>query len=143
MNGFPSEPVRKQSDLASTVDLCCNQYLTSMTVHARGAAAHGYFESYADWSNLTAASFLSEAGKQTPVFLRFSTVAGSRGSPDTVRDVHGYSLRLYTDEGNYGNYLAFFLVGVPLLMFPQTLLETMFLYSLSKMPCNFPTLSTQ
>ena len=71
-------------------------------VHARGAAAHGYFESYADWSNITAASFLSKEGKQTPIFLRFSTVAGSRGSPDTVRDVHGYSLRLYTDEGNYG-----------------------------------------
>lgn len=63
-------------------------------VHARGAGAHGVFTSYADWSNITAASFLSEAGKETPIFLRFSTVAGSRGSPDTARDVHGFALRL-------------------------------------------------
>ena len=73
-----------------------------VVVHARGAAAHGYFESYADWSNITAASFLGQAGKQTPVFLRFSTVAGSRGSVDTARDVHGFALRFYTDAGNYG-----------------------------------------
>lgn len=75
---------------------------TSTTVHARGAAAHGYFESYADWSNITAASFLGGSRKRTPVFLRFSTVAGSRGSPDLARDVHGFALRFYTDEGNYG-----------------------------------------
>jgi len=58
-------------------------------VHARGAGAHGYFTSYGNWSNITAASFLSAAGKQTPTFVRFSTVAGSRGSIDTARDVHG------------------------------------------------------
>ncbi|KAI5797534.1 catalase-like domain-containing protein [Peziza echinospora] len=69
-------------------------------VHARGAAAHGYFESYADWSNITAASFLGKKGKQTPVFLRFSTVAGSRGSADSVRDVRGFATRFYTDAGN-------------------------------------------
>ena len=63
-------------------------------VHARGAGAHGTFTSYADWSNLTAASFLGAAGKKTPVFIRFSTVAGSRGSADTARDVHGFALRL-------------------------------------------------
>ncbi|KAJ9604028.1 catalase A [Cladophialophora chaetospira] len=66
-------------------------------VHARGAGAHGVFTSYSDWSNITAASFLSGAGKQTPTFVRFSTVAGSRGSPDTVRDVHGFATRFYTD----------------------------------------------
>ncbi|KAF8458567.1 catalase-like domain-containing protein [Kalaharituber pfeilii] len=69
-------------------------------VHARGAAAHGYFESYADWSNITSASFLAQKGKITPVFLRFSTVAGSRGSADTVRDIHGFAVRFYTDAGN-------------------------------------------
>ncbi|KAH0605985.1 uncharacterized protein H6S33_004442 [Morchella sextelata] len=80
-------------------------------VHARGAGAHGYFESYADWSNVTAASFLGKEGKQTPIFLRFSTVAGSRGSADTVRDVHGFALRFYTDAGNYdivGNNIPVF-----------------------------------
>ncbi|KAI0455657.1 catalase [Xylaria acuta] len=70
-------------------------------VHARGAGAHGTFTSYADWSNITAASFLKSAGKETPVFVRFSTVAGSRGSADTARDVHGFATRLYTDEGNF------------------------------------------
>ncbi|RPB28153.1 catalase-domain-containing protein [Terfezia boudieri ATCC MYA-4762] len=69
-------------------------------VHARGAAAHGYFESYADWSNITAASFLGKARKQTPVFVRFSTVAGSRGSADSVRDIRGFATRFYTDAGN-------------------------------------------
>ncbi|KAJ2899598.1 catalase [Zalerion maritima] len=82
-------------------------------VHARGAGAHGVFTSYADWSNITAASFLGAAGKETPIFLRFSTVAGSRGSPDTVRDVHGFALRLYTDEGNFdivGNNIPVFFI---------------------------------
>jgi catalase len=80
-------------------------------VHARGAAAHGYFESYADHSSLTDASFLAKKGKQTPVFMRFSTVGGSRGSADTVRDVHGFAMRFYTDEGNYdivGNNIPVF-----------------------------------
>ncbi|XXH04636.1 hypothetical protein Hte_011054 [Hypoxylon texense] len=70
-------------------------------VHARGAGAHGTFTSYGDWSNITAASFLNSAGKETPVFVRFSTVAGSRGSADTARDVHGFATRFYTDEGNF------------------------------------------
>ena len=82
-------------------------------VHARGAGAHGVFESYGDWSNITAASFLSAAGKKTPTFVRFSTVAGSRGSADTVRDVHGFATRFYTDEGNFdivGNNIPVFFI---------------------------------
>ncbi|PWW74710.1 catalase-domain-containing protein [Tuber magnatum] len=82
-------------------------------VHARGAAAHGYFESCGDFSNITSASFLGKPGKKTPVFLRFSTVAGSRGSADTVRDVHGFALRFYTGEGNYdivGNNIPVFFI---------------------------------
>ncbi|CRG88430.1 catalase [Talaromyces islandicus] len=82
-------------------------------VHARGAGAHGVFTSYADWSNITAASFLGAAGKETPVFARISTVAGSRGSADTARDVHGFALRFYTDEGNYdivGNNIPIFFI---------------------------------
>ncbi|KAL0574634.1 hypothetical protein V5O48_007330 [Marasmius crinis-equi] len=82
-------------------------------VHARGAAAHGYFESYKDCSDITAASFLGKAGKQTPIFLRFSPVAGSRGSADTVRDVRGFAVRFYTDEGNFdmvGNNIPVFFI---------------------------------
>ncbi|KAJ6035389.1 uncharacterized protein N7446_010148 [Penicillium canescens] len=82
-------------------------------VHARGAGAHGTFTSYGDWSNLTAASFLSAKGKQTPMFTRFSTVAGSRGSADTARDVHGFATRFYTDEGNFdivGNNIPVFFI---------------------------------
>ncbi|WP_259755207.1 catalase HPII [Pseudomonas sp. GCEP-101] len=82
-------------------------------VHARGAAAHGYFESYDDWSALTKASFLGKGGKQTPVFVRFSTVQGPRGSADTVRDVRGFAVKFYTDEGNYdlvGNNMPVFFI---------------------------------
>ncbi|KAK1232787.1 hypothetical protein PQX77_004067 [Marasmius sp. AFHP31] len=90
-----------------------HERIPERAVHARGAAAHGYFESYGDWSNITAARFLSQAGKQTPVFIRFSTVAGSRGSADTVRDVHGFALRFFTEEGNYdvvGNNIPVFFI---------------------------------
>ncbi|GLI74782.1 hypothetical protein PoHVEF18_003030 [Penicillium ochrochloron] len=82
-------------------------------VHARGAGAHGVFTSYGDWSNITAASFLSAKDKETPVFVRFSTVAGSRGSADTARDVHGFATRFYTDEGNFdivGNNIPVFFI---------------------------------
>ncbi|KAJ6153706.1 hypothetical protein N7470_006665 [Penicillium chermesinum] len=82
-------------------------------VHARGAGAHGVFTSYADWSNITAESFLGGEGKETPIFARISTVAGSRGSADTARDVHGFALRFYTDEGNFdivGNNIPVFFI---------------------------------
>ncbi|KAL4966442.1 catalase catB [Aspergillus stella-maris] len=82
-------------------------------VHARGAGAHGVFTSYGDWSNITGASFLSAKGKETPMFVRFSTVAGSRGSSDLARDVHGFALRFYTDEGNFdivGNNIPVFFI---------------------------------
>ncbi|KAG7149713.1 Catalase-3 like protein [Verticillium longisporum] len=82
-------------------------------VHARGAGAYGTFTSYGDYSNITAASFLSEEGKQTSTFVRFSTVGGSRGSADTVRDVHGFATRFFTDEGNFdivGNNIPVFFI---------------------------------
>ncbi|KAI9730296.1 MAG: catalase A [Claussenomyces sp. TS43310] len=82
-------------------------------VHARGVGAHGTFTSYGNWSNITAASFLGAADKKSPVFVRFSTVAGSRGSADTVRDVHGFATRIYTDEGNFdivGNNIPVFFI---------------------------------
>lgn len=70
-------------------------------VHAKGAGAHGYFEVTNDLTKYTKASFLSGVGKRTPVFIRFSTVAGESGSADTVRDPRGFAVKFYTDEGNY------------------------------------------
>jgi len=82
-------------------------------VHARGSAAHGYFEAYEDLSDLTKAAPFKEAGKRTPVFVRFSTVAGERGSKDTARDVRGFAVKFYTDEGNWdlvGNNIPVFFI---------------------------------
>ncbi|WP_062233441.1 catalase KatA [Fictibacillus sp. FJAT-27399] len=70
-------------------------------VHAKGAGAHGYFEVTNDVSKHTKAGFLSEVGKRTPLFVRFSTVAGENGSADTVRDPRGFAVKFYTEEGNY------------------------------------------
>jgi len=82
-------------------------------VHARGSGAHGYFECYEPLTDLTRASLFAEAGKRTPVFVRFSTVAGERGSADTVRDVRGFAVKFYTDEGNWdlvGNNIPVFFI---------------------------------
>jgi catalase len=82
-------------------------------VHARGSGAHGYFECYEPLSSLTSASLFAEAGKRTPVFVRFSTVAGERGSTDTARDVRGFAVKFYTDEGNWdlvGNNIPVFFI---------------------------------
>jgi catalase len=68
-------------------------------VHARGSAAHGYFQPYRSLEALTKAGFLSDAEKITPVFVRFSTVQGGAGSADTVRDIRGFATKFYTDEG--------------------------------------------
>ncbi|MCP8467583.1 catalase HPII [Pseudomonas sp. ZM23] len=90
-----------------------HERIPERVVHARGAAAHGYFESYGDWSDLTKAAFLSGNGVRTPVFVRFSTVQGPRGSADTVRDVRGFAVKFYTEEGNYdlvGNNMPVFFI---------------------------------
>jgi catalase len=82
-------------------------------VHARGSAAHGYFECYAPLTKVTRASLFAKAGKRTPVFVRFSTVAGGAGSADTVRDVRGFAVKFYTDEGNWdlvGNNIPVFFI---------------------------------
>ena len=82
-------------------------------VHARGSGAHGFFECYESLSDITAASLFSEASKITPVFVRFSTVAGERGSKDTARDVRGFAVKFYTDEGNWdlvGNNMPVFFI---------------------------------
>lgn len=91
-----------------------HERIPERVVHARGAGAYGYFEPYDDWlADYTAAKFLTSPGVQTPVFVRFSTVAGSRGSADTVRDVRGFATKFYTEQGNYdlvgNNFPVFFI----------------------------------
>ncbi len=70
-------------------------------VHAKGAGAHGYFEVTNDVSKYTCASFLSEVGKKTEVFARFSTVGGEKGSADSERDPRGFAVKFYTEDGNF------------------------------------------
>src|ERR1700704_3318493 len=85
-------------------------------VHAKGSGAHGFFEVTEDVTQWTNAAFLSEVGKRTPMFARFSTVAGEMGSPDTVRDPRGFALKFYTQEGNYdlaGNNTPVFFIRDP------------------------------
>lgn len=82
-------------------------------VHARGAGAHGYFQPYESMKEYTKAKFLQDPSVKTPVFVRFSTVVGFRGSADTVRDVRGFAVRFYTEEGNYdivGNNIPVFFI---------------------------------
>jgi catalase len=89
-----------------------HERIPERVVHARGAAAHGVFESYGSASSVCKAGFLS-ARRRTDVFVRFSTVAGSRGSADTVRDVRGFAVKFYTDEGNFdlvGNNMPVFFI---------------------------------
>src|SRR5660397_139080 len=86
-------------------------------VHAKGAGAHGYFEVIGDVSKYTRAKFLSEVGKKTDVFARFSTVGGEKGSADSERDPRGFALKFYTEEGNYdmvGNNTHVFFIRDPL-----------------------------
>jgi catalase len=88
-----------------------HERIPERVVHARGYAAHGEFELYESMKKYTKAAFLQEAGSKTPVFTRFSTVAGSRGSAETVRDVRGFAVKFYTEEGNYdlvGNNIPVF-----------------------------------
>jgi catalase len=86
-------------------------------VHAKGAGAGGYFEVTADVTKYTKAKFLSEVGKRTEVFARFSTVGGEKGSPDAARDPRGFAVKFYTEEGNYdlvGNNTPVFFIRDPL-----------------------------
>lgn len=90
-----------------------HERIPERVVHARGAGAYGYFEPYGSLGEYTCADFLAEAGRRTPVFVRFSTVQGPRGSADTVRDVRGFATKFYTREGNYdlvGNNMPVFFI---------------------------------
>lgn len=90
-----------------------HERIPERVVHARGAAAHGYFQVYASLSRYTKAEFLQDPTVKTPVFVRFSTVQGSRGSADTVRDIRGWATKFYTQEGNFdlvGNNTPIFFI---------------------------------
>ena len=91
-----------------------HERIPERVVHARGAGAYGFFQPYDSWlSEYTVAAFLTRPETTTPVFVRFSTVAGSRGSADTVRDVRGFATKFYTEQGNYdlvgNNFPVFFI----------------------------------
>lgn len=78
-----------------------HERIPERVVHARGAGAHGTFRLHESVPELSHAGILNDTSRETPVFLRFSTVLGSRGSADTVRDVRGFALKMYTEEGNW------------------------------------------
>jgi catalase len=90
-----------------------HERIPERVVHARGYGAHGYFENYEPLGELTRADLFQRAGQRTPAFVRFSTVAGSKGSPDLARDVRGFAVKLYTQEGNWdlvGNNIPVFFI---------------------------------
>ena len=90
-----------------------HERIPERVVHARGYGAHGFFETYKPIPNLTKADLFQRAGEKTPVFVRFSTVAGNKGSADLARDVRGFAVRLYTKEGNWdivGNNIPVFFI---------------------------------
>ncbi|CAM5536087.1 catalase [Streptomyces aurantiogriseus] len=90
-----------------------HERIPERVVHARGAGAYGYFEPYESCAEFTRAAFLRDPSVRTPVFVRFSTVQGPKGSADTVRDVRGFATKFYTSEGNYdlvgNNFPVFFI----------------------------------
>jgi len=90
-----------------------HERIPERVVHARGSGAHGYFELYEPMTEYTSAGFLQDPAVKTPVFVRFSTVAGSRGSLDTARDVRGFAVKFYTQEGVFdivGNNIPVFFI---------------------------------
>jgi len=90
-----------------------HERIPERVVHARGAAAHGYFQVYKSMAKVTRAAFLQDPNVKTPVFVRFSTVGGSRGSADTPRDVRGFAVKFYTPDGNFdlvGNNMPVFFI---------------------------------
>jgi catalase len=90
-----------------------HERIPERVVHARGAGAHGYFQVYEPMAEFTKAKFLQDPKVKTPVFVRFSTVAGSRGSTDLARDVRGFATKFYTEEGNFdlvGNNIPVFFI---------------------------------
>lgn len=94
-----------------------HERIPERVVHARGYGAHGFFETYDSLAHLTCADIFQRSGERTPAFVRFSTVAGSKGSFDLARDVRGFAVKLYTREGNWdivGNNIPVFFIQDPM-----------------------------
>src|SRR5690349_11418422 len=94
-----------------------HERIPERVVHARGYGAHGYFENYESLSELTRADIFQRAGERTPAFVRFSTVVGNKGSFDLARDVRGFAVKLYTQQGNWdlvGNNIPVFFIQDPI-----------------------------
>ena len=90
-----------------------HERIPERVVHARGYGAHGYFENYRSLSDITSADLFQRLGEKTPAFVRFSTVAGNKGSADLARDVRGFAVKLYTKHGNWdivGNNMPVFFI---------------------------------
>jgi len=90
-----------------------HERIPERVVHARGSGAHGYFQVYKSMADVTRAKFLQDPAAKTPVFVRFSTVVGSRGAADTARDARGFATKFYTEEGNFdlvGNNIPVFFI---------------------------------
>jgi catalase len=111
--GLRGPPLLEDFILREKITHFDHERIPERIVHARGSGAHGYFECHASLAKLTSASIFAQAGKRTPVFARFSTVAGERGSTDTARDIRGFAVKFYTDEGNWdlvGNNIPVFFI---------------------------------
>jgi catalase len=111
--GFRGPALLQDFILREKITAFDHERIPERIVHARGSAAHGFFEAYEDSSALTMAAPFAAKGKITPMFVRFSTVAGERGSFDTARDVRGFAMKFYTDQGNWdlvGNNIPVFFI---------------------------------
>jgi catalase len=118
MTAGPNGPILLQDfNLIDKLAHFDRERIPERVVHAKGAAAHGYFEVTHDITKFTKAKFLNNVGKRTPCFLRFSTVAGERGANDCDRDPRGFAIKFYTEDGNYdmvGNNTPVFFVKDPI-----------------------------
>lgn len=102
-----------ENDLFSKIHRFDHERIPERVVHARGTGAFGNFTLYQSCSDVTHAGVLTDTSRSTPVFVRFSTVQGSRGSADTVRDVRGFAVKFYTEEGLWdlvGNNIPVFFI---------------------------------
>lgn len=118
MTAGPRGPVLMQDfHLMDKLAKFDRERIPERVVHAVGHGAHGYFEVTNDVTKYTKAKFLNTVGKRTPMFARFSTVAGEKGFPDVVRDPRGFALKFYTEEGNFdmvGNNTPVFFIKDPI-----------------------------
>ena len=99
--GYPGPTLLEDFHLVEKLAHFNRERIPERVVHAKGAGAHGYFEVTHDVTQWTKAAFLNSVGKRTPLFVRFSTVGGEKGSADSARDPRGFAVKFYTEEGNY------------------------------------------